>query len=189
MPGPSNPARSGETGSGERDRGAASGRGLSLRSPPQGLRVARVRGGRRAHVVMSRARSVRHYGRRSLTAVDVARLGCTALSTVRSEGNVRDLACRTGESLHCASVDRRLTHDTPVLHNLSPAGVDFVTAPIRTYQPRPSGAKRSPSFSTRRKTSVVSNRSRRGSSLAAHRRTSAALTGVDTVGVDMARTE
>jgi hypothetical protein len=56
-------------------------------------------------------------------------------------------------------------------------------------QANPSGAKRSPSLSRRRKTSSVSKRRSRGSCFAAQRRTSAALTGVDTVGVGIARTE
>jgi hypothetical protein len=56
-------------------------------------------------------------------------------------------------------------------------------------QSNPSGAKRSPSLSRRRKTSSVSKRRSMGSFFAAQRRTSFAVTGVDTVGVDIARTE
>ncbi len=56
-------------------------------------------------------------------------------------------------------------------------------------QGRPRGAKRSPSLSIRRSTSAVSKRRIRGSFLAAHRVTSAEVTGVETVGVDIARTE
>ena len=56
-------------------------------------------------------------------------------------------------------------------------------------QRNPRGAKRSPCVSTRRNTSSVSKRSRSGSRVVAHLCTSAEVTGVDTVGVGMARTE
>jgi hypothetical protein len=56
-------------------------------------------------------------------------------------------------------------------------------------QTKPRGANRSPCLSRRRRTSSVSNRRSRGSCFAAQRRTSSGATGVDTVGVGIARTE
>jgi hypothetical protein len=61
--------------------------------------------------------------------------------------------------------------------------------PLYWGQSKPRGAKRSPSLSRRRKTSSVSKRRSVGSFFAAQRRISVWVTGVDTVGVDIARTE
>jgi hypothetical protein len=73
-----------------------------------------------------------------------------------------------------------------------PVHVDFPQKKqecLHIGQDKPRGSKSSPSFSIRRRTSLVSKRRSRGSFLVAHRSTSSGRTGVDTVGVGIARTE
>ena len=83
---------------------------------------------------------------------------------------------RRGET---AGVQRRGSRPPQAFHRLCGLPV----------QGKPSGAKRSPSLSMRRSTSAVSKRRMRDPSWRHTACTSAGVTGVETVGVGMARTE
>ena len=80
---------------------------------------------------------------------------------------------------------------TVILHSHSPVCA-WTGEPERlppSVQGKPRGANRSPSFSTRRNTSLVSKRSRWGSPLRGAALHLGGVTGVETVGAGIARTE
>jgi hypothetical protein len=175
------PVEGGPRGSHPRESAGVAARFASLRI----LRRAELAGGRapmngRLNAVRAR---MNRFERRTNSALREANSGGFRASALVDR-------C-AGPFLHAERRIRLLSSTTfPPLVWISPPDAEIDrNGPLYWGQSRPRGAKRSPSLSRRRKTSSVSKRRSAGSFFAAQRRTSVWVTGVDTVGVDIARTE